>query len=51
MLSNEVFQNAVDLINRSNNILITSHTRPDGDACGSVRVARDLLDEVGKSRQ
>ena len=48
MVANEVFQKAVDLINRSNNILITSHTRPDGDACGSVRAMCDSLESLGK---
>lgn len=48
MVSNEVLQKAVDLINRSNNILITSHTRPDGDACGSVRAMCDSLEALGK---
>jgi phosphoesterase RecJ-like protein len=48
MVSNEIFQKAVDLINRSNNILITSHTRPDGDACGSVRAMCDILESLGK---
>ncbi len=48
MVSNEAFQKAVDLINRSNNILITSHTRPDGDACGSIRAMCDTLESLGK---
>lgn len=48
MVSNKVLQNAVDLIKRSNNILITSHTRPDGDACGSVRAMCDSLEALGK---
>jgi len=48
MVANEVFQKAVDLIYRSGNILITSHTRPDGDACGSVRAMCDILESLGK---
>ena len=48
MLSNEKFQKAVDLINRSNNILITSHTRPDGDACGSMLAMCETLEGLGK---
>jgi len=32
MISNNDFQKAIDLINKSSNILITTHTRPDGDA-------------------
>jgi len=45
----EEFQKAVDLINQSNNILITTHTRPDGDACGSVVAMCDILTGLGKN--
>ena len=34
------FQKAIELINSSSRVLLTSHTRPDGDACGSVRARR-----------
>jgi len=27
------FQKAVELIDKSSNVLITTHARPDGDAC------------------
>ena len=33
MITNDDFDKAVELINESNNVLITTHTRPDGDAC------------------
>ncbi len=42
------FQKAVELINSSNNVLITSHTRPDGDACGSMVAIADTLTTLGK---
>ena len=30
------------------NILITTHTKPDGDACGSVITMYDVLTAIGK---
>ena len=43
------FQKAVELINGSGNILITTHTRPDGDACGSVAAMTETLAAMGKN--
>ncbi len=48
MLTNDDFKKAVDLINKSNNILITTHTRPDGDACGCIVAISDVLVALGK---
>jgi len=45
------FQKAVDLINKSNNILLTTHTKPDGDACGCVTAMYDVLTTLGKKAQ
>jgi len=42
------FQKAVDLINKSSSILITTHTKPDGDACGCVVAMSDALAALGK---
>ena len=42
------FQKALDLINKSTNVLITTHTRPDGDACGSIVAINDALVALGK---
>jgi len=42
------FKEAVELINSSSNVLITSHTRPDGDACGSIRAMCEILVHLGK---
>ena len=36
MITDEQKQTAVDLLERSERILITTHVKPDGDACGSV---------------
>ncbi len=43
------FQKAVDLINKSKNILIMTHTRPDGDACGCVAAMAEVLASLGKN--
>ena len=48
MKNNDDFQKAVELINKSNDILITSHTKPDGDACGCVTAMCDALGALGK---
>jgi len=48
MIRDNDFQKAVELINKSNNILLTTHTRPDGDACGSVVAMCDTLTALGK---
>jgi len=42
------FRKAVELIDKSNSILITTHTKPDGDACGSVAAMYDVLTALGK---
>jgi len=42
------FQKAIELINKSNDILITSHTKPDGDACGCVSAMCETLGALGK---
>jgi len=48
MIRDSDFQKAVELIKNSNNILLTTHTRPDGDACGSVAAMVDALTTIGK---
>jgi len=45
---NSNFRKVVDLINKSSNILITTHTRPDGDACGCIVAISDVLAALGK---
>ena len=45
------FKNAIDLINKSKNILIATHTRPDGDACGSVVALSELFSQLGKKNE
>jgi len=48
MIHNDDFQKAVELISKSGSILITTHARPDGDACGCLVVMRDALVALGK---
>ena len=42
------FQKAIDLINKSKNILITTHSKPDGDACGCAAAMAEGLNAIGK---
>ena len=48
MVSSHDFKKAVGLINKSSNILITTHIKPDGDACGSVAAMQDALITLDK---
>lgn len=48
MVNNKDFQKAVELINKSSNTLLTTHIKPDGDACGSVAAMYDTLTALGK---
>ncbi|MEN6386331.1 MAG: bifunctional oligoribonuclease/PAP phosphatase NrnA [Phycisphaerales bacterium] len=45
------FKKAIDLINKSKSLLITSHTRPDGDAIGCMKAFYDLAIQLGKKAQ
>ncbi|AQT68430.1 Bifunctional oligoribonuclease and PAP phosphatase NrnA [Anaerohalosphaera lusitana] len=51
MATQQDFVNAVELIDKSNNVLVTSHTRPDGDACGCVLAICTALEQLGKKAQ
>jgi bifunctional oligoribonuclease and PAP phosphatase NrnA len=48
MVTNEDFKKAIDLINNSSSVLITAHTKPDGDACGCVLALSNVLERMGK---
>jgi phosphoesterase RecJ-like protein len=48
MIENKDFQKAVELIDKSGSILITTHNKPDGDACGSVAAMQEALTALGK---
>jgi len=47
-MSNGDFQKAIAWIQTSSKVLVTTHTRPDGDACGCVRAMMDGLSALGK---
>ena len=42
------FEKAIGLISDASDVLITTHTRPDGDACASVAALYDALTALGK---
>jgi len=48
MTSGGDFQKAIDLIDKSSSVLLTTHTKPDGDACGCVAAMADVLTGLGK---
>ena len=48
MANDSDFNSAVELINNSNCLMIASHTRPDGDACGSMAAMMLALEAMGK---
>jgi phosphoesterase RecJ-like protein len=48
MIDDANFQKTVDLIEKSSNVLITTHTKPDGDACGALVAMAETLTAVGK---
>jgi phosphoesterase RecJ-like protein len=43
------FQKAVGLIKKANRVLLTTHTRPDGDACGCITAICETLTSLGKN--
>jgi len=51
MAREDVYQQAVALIESSHNVLVTTHTRPDGDACGCVAAISEVLRNLGKKAQ
>jgi len=48
MLNSNDFQKAIELINKSSSVLIITHTRPDGDACGCMVALQEELAAQGK---
>ena len=49
MVNNKDFQKAVELIEKSGNILLTTHIKPDGDACGCLAAMYDVLTTLNKT--
>ena len=48
MPTNADYQKTFDIINKSNNILITSHVKPDGDSCGCIVSIMEAFKPFGK---
>ncbi|MBN1360635.1 MAG: DHH family phosphoesterase [Sedimentisphaerales bacterium] len=51
MADNEAFRQAIALIEKAQCVLVTTHTKPDGDACGCVAVMCEALRGLGKRAQ
>ncbi len=49
MVNTSDFQKAVELIKKSRRVLLTTHTRPDGDACGCIAAISETLTTLGKN--
>jgi len=49
MIENDRLRQAVDLIGKSHSVLITTHTKPDGDACGCCLAFCEMLTSLGKN--
>ena len=49
MIDKNDFQKALELIDKSESILVTTHTKPDGDACGCIAAMCDALGALGKN--
>ena len=45
------FRRAIELIDKSGSVLLTTHTKPDGDACGCVAALCEVLRALGKKVQ
>jgi phosphoesterase RecJ-like protein len=48
MSNNFDFDKAIELIENDKHILITTHRRPDGDACGCIAAMCEMLGNLGK---
>jgi len=51
MISNQNFQKAVELINKSTNVLVTTHSKVDGDAVGCCVAMSEAFLSLGKKAQ
>jgi phosphoesterase RecJ-like protein len=49
MINDADFQRAIELINKSRRVLLTTHIRPDGDACGCIAAISETLSTLGKN--
>ena len=51
MINSGDFERAVELIDKSKSVLITTHIKPDGDACGSVAAVCNAVSAAGKKAE
>jgi phosphoesterase RecJ-like protein len=49
MATTDDFKKAIELINKSKSWLVTSHTRPDGDAVGSMKAICEIAGQLNKN--
>jgi phosphoesterase RecJ-like protein len=49
MIQVEALERAIALIRNANQVLVTTHIKPDGDACGCVSVVVQVLESLGKT--
>ena len=47
-MNDKNLEKAIELVQTSSNVLITTHTRPDGDACGCMRAVIEAVRSQGK---
>ncbi|MHC4265550.1 MAG: DHH family phosphoesterase [Planctomycetota bacterium] len=48
MIKESVLQKAVELIEKSDDVLVATHIRPDGDACGCMIAMAKAIEALGK---
>jgi phosphoesterase RecJ-like protein len=48
MIKESILQKAVELIEKSDEVLVTTHIRPDGDACGCMMAMAKAIEALGK---
>ena len=49
MTQTEALQQGISLIQNASDVLVTTHFKPDGDACGCVAVMAKVLRALGKT--
>lgn len=47
-LTDSDFRQVIEVLEQSSDVVITTHIRPDGDACGCLRGLMDILTSMGK---
>lgn len=50
-VNDRTYERAAALVEKASRVLVTTHTRPDGDACGCIRALVEVLRGLGKTAQ